>query len=52
LPCTLHPVIQQEKTKGTFTTGTVAPLFKSHVIPSVKAATIEKIFVSFRVVRG
>jgi len=33
-------VIQQEKTKGTFTTGTVAPLFKPHAGSSVKAATL------------
>jgi hypothetical protein len=26
--CTLPPAIQQEKTKGAITTGTVAPLFK------------------------
>jgi hypothetical protein len=40
VPCTLHPAIQQEKTKGTITTGTVAPLFKAHAIPSVRATTL------------
>ena len=33
--CPLPSVIQQEKTKGTITTGTVALLFKAHAIPSV-----------------
>jgi len=42
-PCTLVPVIHQEKTKGTFTTGTVAPLFKPHAISSVEATTLKKI---------
>jgi hypothetical protein len=43
-PCTLHPasVIQQEKTKGTTTTGTVAPLFKPHAVPSFKATPHRK----------
>jgi hypothetical protein len=31
----LHPVIQQEKTKDTITTGTVALLFKPHAITSI-----------------
>ena len=39
-------VIQQEKTKGTFTTGTVALLFKPQAISSVEAAILQN-FPSF-----